>query len=128
MNSVRELVAAARRQIDNLSVDQVARELDSEKVTLVDIREPDEVWSDGTIPGSIQAPRGMLEFYADPASPYYRPEFDPSSRIILYCASGGRSALAVQTLRTLGYHDVAHLDGGLTAWTEQGRPVTQETA
>src|SRR4051794_30352722 len=84
MNSVRELVAAARRQIDNLSVDQVARELDSEKVTLVDIREPDEVWSDGTIPGSIQAPRGMLEFYADPASPYYRPEFDPASRIILY--------------------------------------------
>jgi rhodanese-related sulfurtransferase len=124
--SVRQFVAEARSQIDNLSVGQVARELETEKVTLVDIREPDEVWGDGTIPGAIQAPRGMLEFLADPASPHHRAQFNPSARVILYCASGSRSALAVQTLQALGYVDVAHLDGGLKAWAEQGRPVTQE--
>jgi rhodanese-related sulfurtransferase len=65
----------------------------------------------------------MLEFWADPTSPYHREEFDPARRIILYCASGGRSALATATLRQLGYQNVAHLDGGLKAWKEQERPV-----
>ncbi len=82
-------------------------------MTLIDIREPDEVGRTGAIPGAIQAPRGMLEFWADPASPYHCTEFDPASRTLLYCASGGRSALAIQSRRTLGYTDVAHLDGGL---------------
>jgi rhodanese-related sulfurtransferase len=65
----------------------------------------------------------MLEFYADPASPYHRSELDTSARTILYCASGGRSALACDLLRQLGYTDVAHLDGGLKAWKAAGRPV-----
>ena len=65
----------------------------------------------------------MLEFYADPANAYYRAEFDPARRTILYCASGGRSALAAQTLRELGYTGVAHLDGGLKAWIASGRPT-----
>lgn len=122
--TVQELVAQARSQIDNLSAAEVARELESGAVTLVDIREPEETDRDGTIPGAVPAPRGMLEFYADPASPYHRAAFDPDHRTILYCASGGRSALSVTTLRTLGYRDIAHLDGGLKAWLEQGRPVT----
>ena len=125
-SSVQELVAQAKAQIRNLSVPEFSRELDGEPV-LVDIREADEVARDGAIPGAVHAPRGMLEFWADPASPYHRAEFDPSRRTLLYCASGGRSALGVQTLQTLGYADVAHLDGGIKAWKEQGRPVTLET-
>ena len=122
--SVKELVARAKSQIRNLSVAEFANEIDSEHVTLVDVREPDEVGRDGAIPGAILAPRGMLEFWADPASPYHRPEFKPSGRTLLYCASGGRSALGVQALQALGYTDVAHLDGGLKVWKEQGRPIT----
>jgi rhodanese-related sulfurtransferase len=123
-NSVKALIANARDQIRNLSVAEVAEALESGKVTLVDLREADEHARDGAIPQAVHAPRGMLEFYADPASPYHRDEFDPAAPIILYCASGGRSALAARTLQELGYTDVAHLDGGLKAWKEEGRPVT----
>jgi rhodanese-related sulfurtransferase len=84
---------------------------------VVDLREPEEVANTGTIPGAVHAPRGMLEFYADPSSPYHRPEFAPARRTIVYCASGGRSALAVETLQRLGYQNVAHLARGYTAWS-----------
>lgn len=119
-----ELVARAKQHIRNLSVDEVATALDTATVTLVDIREPEEVRREGKISGAILAPRGMLEFWADPASPSHREEFDHDARMILYCASGGRSALAARTLQTLGYTDVAHLEGGLMAWKEHGRSVT----
>jgi rhodanese-related sulfurtransferase len=109
-----------------MTVAEVAQALEIGPVTLVDIREPDEVWRDGAIPGAVHAPRGMLEFWADPTSPYHREEFDPVARFILYCASGGRSALAAQTLQELGYLNVGHLDGGLNAWKEHGRPVMFE--
>ncbi|MBO3746804.1 rhodanese-like domain-containing protein [Streptosporangiaceae bacterium NEAU-GS5] len=121
--SVRHLVARARDRVRNMSVAEVAEALDLGPVTLVDIREADEVWRDGAIPGAVQAARGMLEFWADPTCPYHREEFDPGAKIILYCSSGGRSALAAQTLQELGYLDVAHLEGGLNAWKEHGRPV-----
>ncbi|PZF81563.1 rhodanese-like domain-containing protein [Jiangella anatolica] len=121
--SVQLLVTEAKSRIRNLSADEVADRLAAGGVTLIDIREPDEVGRDGSIAGAVQAPRGMLEFYADPASPYHRAEFDPDRRTILYCASGGRSALATAALQELGYTDVAHLDGGLKAWTAEGRPV-----
>ncbi|GAB1819971.1 rhodanese-like domain-containing protein [Herbidospora sp. RD11066] len=124
--SVKDLIAQARAQIGNLSADDVAKALDAGQVTLVDLREPGEVDKEGTIPGAVLAPRGMLEFYADPASPYHRAEFDPERATILFCASGGRSALAARTLQTLGYRDVSHLDGGLTAWKSAGRPITNE--
>ncbi|MEV4005193.1 rhodanese-like domain-containing protein [Actinomadura sp. NPDC049753] len=123
-SSVRQLVTRARDEVRNMSVPEVADALEGGGVTLVDLREPDEVRREGAIPGAVPAPRGMLEFWADPASPYHREEFVPCARTILYCASGGRSALAAQTLQALGYTDVAHLDGGLAAWKEQGRPVT----
>lgn len=96
-------------------------------MVLVDIREPGELEQTGTIPGAIHAPRGMLEFYADPTTAYHRPEFDPRQRTILYCASGGRSALAADTLMTLGYRKVAHLDGGLKAWREAGLEVASSS-
>ena len=121
-----ELVAEAKQRVENLTVDQVATELERGDVLLVDLREPGERVQHGVIPGAVAAPRGMLEFWADPASAYHRPEFDPGHRVILHCASGGRSALAAETLRQLGYENVAHLDGGLNAWKAAGRPVEAE--
>lgn len=121
--SASQMVAEARARIENLSPDQVADEITSGGARLVDIRELDELDGQGTIAGAIHAPRGMLEFYADTSSPYHRAEFDPGDRIILMCASGGRSALATETLRRMGYRHVAHLDGGLKAWAAQGLPV-----
>ncbi|GAA3600407.1 rhodanese-like domain-containing protein [Kribbella ginsengisoli] len=127
-NSVQDLVANARTTIQNLSVTEVAEALATGGVTLVDLREPAEVTRDGAIENAVFAPRGMLEFYADPASSYHRSEFDPEARVILYCASGGRSALAGRTLQELGYTDVSHLDGGLKAWIAAGRPISGASA
>ena len=113
------MVAEAKARIENLAPADVAREL-GEGALLVDIREADERAQNGVIAGAIHAPRGMLEFYADPSSPYHRAEFEPGRRVILHCASGGRSALACDMLAALGYGRAAHLDGGLKAWKEQG--------
>ena len=121
-----ELVAEAKGRIQNLTPDETARELENGEVVLVDLREPAELAEQGVIPGAIHAPRGMLEFYADPASAYHRKEFQPGARTILYCASGGRSALACDTLRGLGYDNLAHLDGGLKAWKEIGKPTQRQ--
>jgi len=118
-----QLVTEAKQRIENLTPEQVATELESGGVLLVDLREADERIQRGSIRGSVHAARGMLEFYADPTSEDHMPEFDPNRRTILYCAGGARSALAVETLRQLGYTDVAHLEGGLTAWTGAGREV-----
>jgi rhodanese-related sulfurtransferase len=115
-----QMVAEARERTENLTPDQVAIELAERDPLLVDLREPEERAQNGSIPGAVPAPRGMLEFWADPASPYHRPEFDPGRRVILHCASGGRSALAAETLAQLGYRNVAHLDGGFKAWKERG--------
>jgi rhodanese-related sulfurtransferase len=122
------LVAEAKGRIENLSPADVAAELETGNVLLVDLREAEEQWQNGVIPGAIHAPRGMLEFSADPTSAYHQPAFDPGRRIILYCASGGRSALAVAMLQELGYTRVAHLDGGLKAWREAGLTVAKEVA
>jgi len=118
-----DLVKEAKQKVENLSPQQVQDELSKGNVNLIDIRESDELTQNGKIPSSVHAPRGMLEFYADSNLPYYRPEFDKNKRIILHCASGGRSALAAQTLKEMGYQNVAHLDGGLKAWKEAGMPV-----
>jgi rhodanese-related sulfurtransferase len=122
VKSVSSLVAEAKSRVQNLSVEQVAAEIETGAL-LVDLREPEERARDGVIPGAIHAPRGMLEFYADPNAPYYREEFSPERRIILHCASGGRSALAADTLQQMGYRNVAHLDGGFRVWKEQGQPT-----
>ncbi|ASN80105.1 rhodanese-like domain-containing protein [Deinococcus ficus] len=120
-----QMVQEARQRVENLTVAQVAREMQEDGALLVDIREPGEDQKEGVIPGAIAAPRGMLEFWADPSSPYHRSEFSPDRRVILHCASGGRSALAADTLRQLGYSRVAHLDGGIRAWAQEGQPVSR---
>ena len=122
MTSVMELVTAAKAAIENLAPNDVAEELRHGVVLLVDVREADET-ARGIVPGAILAPRGMLEFHADPGTPYHLEGFDPARRVIVYCAAGSRSALAARSLHTLGYRDVAHLDGGIKAWIEEGRPL-----
>lgn len=116
-----EMVADAKAKVQNLNPDQVAREMEAGAL-IVDVREPAER-KEASIPGSISAPRGMLEFYADPTLPYHKKELAFDRRIILHCAGGGRSALAANTLQSMGYTNVAHLDGGMKAWQEAGKPT-----
>ena len=110
-----ELVAEAKQRVTNLTVDDVAAERESGDPLIVDVREPAERDEHGSIPGAVSAPRGMLEFWADPSS--------PATARTNAVAAGGRSALAADTLQQLGYTDVAHLDGGFTAWKEAGQPT-----
>ena len=110
--------------MDNLQVDDVKRELaDNPDVLLVDIRELQELIDKGTIPGSKHAPRGMLEFWADPASPYARDYFAEHKRTIVFCAGGGRSVYAVRALEEMGFTNVAHLATGFGGWAGAGEPV-----
>lgn len=121
--SVSQMVAEARQQIENLTPSEVAAEVSNKQTLLLDIREAGEVLQKGMIPGAVAAPRGLLEFYADTSSRYYREEFVAERRTILYCASGERSALAAATLQQIGYTNIAHLDGGLEAWKAADKPV-----
>lgn len=117
-----EMVAEAKERVENLSPDQVAKEI-QDGALLVDIREPEER-KEESIPGSISAPRGMLEFYADSTLPsFHKAEFIADRRIILHCHRGARSALAADTLQQMGYTNVAHLTGGIEAWQKSGRPT-----
>jgi rhodanese-related sulfurtransferase len=118
-----QLVAHALARIENLSPDQVAAELEAGDAILVDVREPAELSEVGRIPGSVWVPRGMLEFRADPTSPHHHAGLEPDRRIILHSGSGRRSALAAATLDDMGYPRVAHLDGGITAWRQAGKPT-----
>ena len=123
-----ELVDETKRDLENLSIEQLKNEMAKRHdLLLIDIRELQENVDLGTIPGARHAPRGMLEFWADPASPYYRDYFAEDSRIVLFCAGGGRSALAAKALTDMGYPDVAHLAVGFNGWAKAGEAV-QETA
>lgn len=117
------LVEEAKGEIENLSVAALKRELDSPDVLVADIRELQERVDLGTVPGAKHVPRGMLEFWADPASPYYRDWFHEDKRIVLFCAGGGRSALAAKALQDMGFANVAHLELGFTGWQEAGEPI-----
>lgn len=123
--SASQMVASAKAVIELVSPDAVAAELQDGTATLIDVREENEVRETGRIPGAHHAPRGMLEFYADPSSPFYRDEFEPHRRLILMCGFGGVSALATETLQRMGYEQVACLEGGINAWIDQGFPVEQ---
>lgn len=120
-----ERVDQIKKSLENLSVDETESEMAAggDRLLVLDIREIQERVDSGAIPGSVHAPRGMLEFWADPASEYYRDYFTPDKRIILYCAGGGRSALAAQALKDMGFADVAHVEDGFTGWKKAGKPV-----
>lgn len=117
-----DFLAQAKAEVENLTPDQVAAELESGDAVLVDLREPAEREA-ASIPGTIHVPLGMLELAADPALPNHQPELRPDRRVILHCAAGGRSALGAKTLKDMGYSNVAHLDGGITKWAQEGKPV-----
>ena len=117
-------VQAVKRDIENLTIGQFKAEIEENPdVLLLDIREIQERVDLGTIPGTQHAPRGMLEFWADPASVYYRDWFREDRRTVLFCAAGSRSAFAVKALRDMGFKDVAHLEVGFNGWRQAGEAV-----
>jgi rhodanese-related sulfurtransferase/catechol 2,3-dioxygenase-like lactoylglutathione lyase family enzyme len=124
IRSIFGVVEELKATLANLTIDDLKRELaERDDLLLLDIREIQETVDLGTIPGAIHAPRGMLEFWADPASPYYRDYFDENKRIVVFCAGGGRSAFAAKALSDMGYANVAHLEAGFNGWKKAGEPV-----
>jgi len=119
----KELVRDANAEVKTWTVADAMAAVGKSDVAFVDIREPEERTRDGAIPGAEPAPRGMLEFYADPESPYHKPVFASDKTILLYCASSGRSALAAKTLNDMGLDNVAHVGGGFKAWVAANGPV-----
>ena len=117
------LVEAARREIEEVTPEQLRQMLDEGNVLVVDVRDMHELDHHGRIPGSFHCPRGMLEFSIDPASPYYRKEFGEERRIVFHCTLGWRSALSTQTAQKMGLESVMHLKGGFKAWKEAGGEV-----
>jgi rhodanese-related sulfurtransferase len=119
----KQMLAEANAAIETVPVDEAIKLAGDPDVALVDIRETVERQKTGTAKGATQAPRGFLEFHADPESPMHLPVFSSGKRILLFCASGGRSALAAKTLGEMGVPRVAHIQGGFTAWKQAGGPT-----
>ena len=117
-----QLVADARARIPELETAELIAMLDDPDVVVVDIRDVRERQRSGFIPGSVHAPRGMVEFWIDPESPYFKPVFGEDKRFVFHCASGWRSALTVATLKDMGF-EAAHLREGFSTWEAQGGPV-----
>lgn len=125
--SVADLVADAEAEITALTPSQVQARIAGENPpVLIDIRDVRELSASGRIHGAVHAPRGMLEFWADPESPYHRDVFSQNDSFVLFCAAGWRSALATKTLQDMGMTGLAHMDGGFTAWAEAGLPIDIE--
>ena len=120
---VAEMIAAARLLIDRVSVHEAAELQRLDAAILIDLRDVRELQKLGTVANSFHAPRGMLEFWADPDSPYHKPIFRTYKKLILFCASGLRSALAVRTLQEMGMKNVLDMEGGFTEWRMQDLPV-----
>lgn len=118
----KQMIAEANAAIETVSVQDALGLVDADGYAFIDVREGEER-TQGTIPGSSHAPRGFLEFRADPESPMHDPVFSGGDRLVLFCASGGRSALAAKTLVDMGFEDVCHVAGGMAAWEEAGGPV-----
>lgn len=119
----KELVARANARVRTLSLDEAKELVDDPGHLFVDIRDPREWEANGIIPGAFRAPRGMLEFWVDPESPYYKPALDDGRTLVLYCGSAWRSALSTAALHDMGRTDVAHLEGGFSAWARAGLPT-----
>jgi len=121
--SAADMVAAARARIDEIETPDLIGMVGDPNVVIVDIRDVRERQRTGAIPGSYHAPRGMIEFWVDPDSPYHKDIFaQPDKRYVFHCASGWRSALTVATLQDMGF-DAAHLKEGFSTWAAQGGPT-----
>jgi rhodanese-related sulfurtransferase len=121
-NSVKDLLAAANAAVPKISPKDAAALIAGGNVLVVDVRDAPELQASGKVAGAKHVSRGMLEFRADPESPYHDPAFSRDKTVIVYCASGGRSALAGKTLQEMGYRDVRNL-GGFKEWAESGGAV-----
>jgi rhodanese-related sulfurtransferase len=121
-----QLMAEARARIRTLSLDEARALHGDPDVVFVDIRDVRELEREGLIEGAVHAPRGMLEFWVDPASPYHKPVFASGKSFVLYCASAWRSSLAAAVLQDMGLDRVSHLDGGFKAWKAAGLPVAEK--
>ena len=119
----RALVDAAEREIETLSVDDARALHGRGDVVFVDLRDVRELEREGRMPGAFHCPRGMLEFWIDPDSPYHKPVFGEDKRFVFFCAAGWRSALAAQTAHRMGLKPVAHIEGGFGEWKKAGGPV-----
>ncbi|MCX7375936.1 MAG: rhodanese-like domain-containing protein [Alphaproteobacteria bacterium] len=117
------LLAEAEAEIQTIPVEQALPLQGTTETVFVDLRDPREIQREGRIPGSFSCPRGMLEFWIDPDSPYAKPIFQEAKRFVFYCASGWRSALAAKTAQDMGLDNVAHVGGGYTAWKTAGGPT-----
>ena len=124
--SVKSMVDDAMSVITTYSVEEAMELHGRDDVQFVDLRDVRELEREGMIPGAFHAPRGMLEFWVDPESPYHKPVFGQDKRFVLFCAAGWRSALATRTLQEMGLYKVAHIDGGFTAWKAAGAPVADK--
>lgn len=121
--SVKQLVEQANSEIETLPVADAISVHTDDDVVVVDLRDVRELAHDGKVPGCFHMPRGMLEFWIDPESPYFKDIFHADKRFVFYCRSGWRSALATQTAQRMGLKRVSHIDGGFEAWREAGGPV-----
>jgi rhodanese-related sulfurtransferase len=121
--SAMAMVEAAKREIEEIPATEAVKLAGRDDVVLVDIRDIRELDRDGRVPGAFHAPRGMLEFWIDPASPYFKPVFGADKKYVFYCAGGLRSALAAKTAQDMGLKPVAHIIGGFGAWKKAGGPV-----
>ena len=120
--AVKDLLAKANASVPRITREEIEALQKERDVLIVDVRDAPEVQASGKVKGALNVSRGMLEFKADPDSPYHDKAFDPNKTVVLYCASGGRSALAGKTLQDMGYKDVRNL-GGFKDWADKGGPV-----
>jgi len=123
-----QLISEARARVRTLSLDEAKARHGKADVVFVDIRDVRELEREGMIPGAFHAPRGMLEFWVDPQSPYFKEIFGSGKEFVLYCASAWRSSLATAALQDMGLAPVCHIEGGFKAWKEAGLPVESRPA
>jgi len=123
--SAKDLVAEANRSVETLSAEEAVNLVRDPNVVVVDVREGEELRRTGTIQSAVHVPRGFLEFQADPTSPSHKAELGGGKRLVLYCGSGSRSALAAKTLKEMGIGNVAHVAGGFSALQQAGAPIEE---
>ena len=120
------MLAQANAAVETLSAAEARKLAGREDTVFVDLRDPRELERDGAMPGAFHCPRGMLEFWIDPESPYAKPVFQDDKKFVFFCAGGWRSALAAETAQQMGLKPVAHIDGGFGAWVKAGGPVNKQ--
>jgi rhodanese-related sulfurtransferase len=126
IKTVDSMVAEANEQVRIISIEDAKAMVGSDDVTFVDVRDVREIAKTGRIPGARHVPRGMLEFWIDPASPYYKDFFGEDKTFVFYCAASWRSALSAKTAQDMGLTPVAHLEGGLGEWLKADGPVEKK--